>query len=138
MVLLEEVVAGAGELEKLHTNIAQIKGEMKQLREAFRERLKPLLDRAEELEETILRYMGDEDLPIVRVGPIFFQRVEMPHYMTKQSKIETVLKNEPKGTDPDVMTKKIVQALGKRSTVAASPDNNSKESPRYKLKVFKK
>lgn len=114
MVLLEEVITSATEYEKITTTIQTVKNEMKQVRETYAQRLDPLIKRQEELETIILQYLTESNLPGVKLGGVMFVKEEIPCFSSREQKIEQVLKTEPPGTHPDVLTQKIIKLLRQR------------------------
>jgi len=117
MVLLEEVVAAAKEVDSLHSMAWSIREEMRASRVAFRERLDPLEKRMKDLGEVILDYLVANDLPAVKLGTTLFFQDSPQSFVSREEKIEDILKTTPAGAQPDILSKKIVSVLKKRVPV---------------------
>ena len=129
-------MSGAAEYDRLDANVKTLQNDMKNIRTSFKEKIDPLKNRMVELEKIILDYLEANHLPGVKLEGTMFMREEVPVYISRESKIENILKTEPPATKPDVVTRKIIDTLKKRLVTDSSPDTTHKKN--YRLKVFRK
>lgn len=124
MVLLEEVVSAAKEMGSMNERQKEIKLEMKQVRDTFKQRLDPLDKRMKELETVIVDYLISNKMKAVKLGLTVFMLEKIPEFTSREQKIEEVLKNQPLGTQPEQTSKKIIQMLKKRIPKNVLMDTN--------------
>lgn len=132
MVLLEEVVSAAKEVAQIHSNIEEIKEEIKAARLSFKDKMDPLTERAKELEAVIVDYLISNNMPAVKLGSTVFLLETPASYISREEKIEEVLKSLPDGASPDTISKKIITALKKRS-VKKTDDKMDKNTARLRI-----
>lgn len=138
MVLLEEIVSCAAELDRIQENLKSLQTELKNVRKTIQEKIQPLEARRKELDQVLLDYLEQNQLPGVKLNGTMFMKYCKPVYKSKQAKIEEVLKKEPPGNKPELMTLKILEALNKRCTVeTADAEADAPDKVVYVLKIIR-
>lgn len=135
MVLLEEVVSAAKEVAQIHSNIEEIKEEIKAARLSFKDKMDPLTERAKELEAVIVDYLISNNMPAVKLGSTVFLLETPASYISREEKIEEVLKSLPDGASPDTISKKIITALKKRSVKKTENENEKMDKNTARLRI---
>lgn len=135
MVLLEEVVSAAKEVAQIHNKMEEIKDERKASNLSFKERLNPLEDRTKELEAIIIDYLLSNNMPAVKLGATVFFLETPTSYVTREEKIEDVLKSTPEGASPDTISKKIIHALKKRAVKKNNEEADKMDKNTARLRI---